>query len=100
MIAKSRSASRFGERAGRLVEDDHPGTRDQGPGDLDQLLSTDAQVADLGLGPDVGMLEQGEGLGRPSAGARGGGCSPARTRSWPSMMLASTVRCGARASSW
>ena len=27
----------LGERAGRLVEDDHPGLGDQAPGDLDEL---------------------------------------------------------------
>ena len=50
------------ERAGRLVEDDHPRPRNQGTGDLDQLLRPDAQVADSRLGPDVGMLEQVERL--------------------------------------
>ena len=53
----------LGERAGRLVEDDDPRARDQGPGHLDQLLGAHAQVADPRLGPDVGMFEQVEGLG-------------------------------------
>ncbi len=51
------------ERAGRLVEDDHPGVREQGPGHLDELLGADAEVADAGIGADVGMLEQREHLG-------------------------------------
>ena len=53
----------LGQRAGRLVEDDHPGVRDQGPGDLDELLRADAQRAGDGVGPDLGMLEQLERLG-------------------------------------
>ena len=57
----------FGKRTGRLVEDDDAGTRDKGPSHLDQLLGAHAQVADLGLGPDVGMFEKREGIGNQFA---------------------------------
>ena len=90
----------LGQRAGRLVEDDDPGVRDQGPGDLDQLLGPHAERPRDRLGPDVGMLQQLQGLARPAGGARADGSGRRVTRSWPSMTLASTVRCGASASSW
>ena len=84
----------LGERARRLVEDDHAGLRDQRPGDLDQLLRPDTQVADRW--PRAGCRDARAARGpRPrSAGARGAGSSPPRTRSWPSMILASTDSCG------
>ena len=63
MIAKSRSASRSDSE---LVGSSKTIARrlgDQCPGDLDQLLRPHAQIADLRLGPDVGMFEKVERLG-------------------------------------
>ena len=53
----------FGQRAGRLVEDDHPRVRDESPGHLDQLLGAHAQVAHLRFGPDIRMFQKREGFG-------------------------------------
>ena len=90
MIAKSRCGVVLGERARRLVEDDHPGVGDEGPGHLDELLRAHAQVAEHRLGPDVGMVEQLKSLAPRSARCSRRRINPARTRSWPSMTLAST----------
>ena len=88
-----------GEAARGLVHDQDAGPVQNGPGDFDDLPGADAQPSDGDVERDLGMVEKGQRL----ADARRIVPAPEKARRTPSRprtMFSSTVRCGARVSSW